>query len=42
MKLRNSLAGRDILSLHSRDQAADSTFLRDVLRLPHVDAGGVG
>lgn len=26
--------------MYSRDQAADSAFLRDILRLPHVDAGG--
>jgi len=26
--------------IYSRDQAADSAFLRDVLKFPHVDAGG--
>jgi hypothetical protein len=26
--------------IYSRDQAADSAFFREVLRLPHVDAGG--
>jgi hypothetical protein len=26
--------------IYSRDQAADLAFLRDVLKLPHVDVGG--
>jgi hypothetical protein len=26
--------------VYSRDEAADRAFLRDVLKLPHVDAGG--
>src|SRR5580693_4466841 len=26
--------------IYSRDQAADRAFLRDVLKLPHVDVGG--
>jgi hypothetical protein len=26
--------------IYSRDQAADRSFLRDVLKLPHVDVGG--
>jgi hypothetical protein len=26
--------------IYSRDDAADRAFLRDVLKLPHVDAGG--